>query len=142
MIMSHRFKQHYESHWIKDERGAAALIVIVILMAVLVLVVSRVAFTGLDELSANQSAQLGTTIILSAESCAEEALLRLSRDNTYGGGSLTVGDTVCAISVSGTPCGNCTVDVTANSQNYTRRIQASVNVSGPIVNVVNWSEVE
>lgn len=142
MIMLNRFKQRFVSHLINDKRGAAALIVVVIFMAVLVLVVSRVALTGLDELSANQSAQIGTTTILSAESCVEEAMLRLSRSNTYAGGSLTMGDVACAISVSGTPCGPCTINVTANAPNYTRRIQANVSVTGPVVNVVNWSEIE
>lgn len=141
MIMSHRFKQHFEFLW-TDERGAAALIVVVILMAVFVLVISRVALTGLDELAANQSAQLGTTTILSAESCVEEAMLRLSRNNTYAGGSLTVGDIACAISVTGTPCGTCTIDVEANAPNYTRRIQSDVQVIGSVVNVLNWSEME
>ncbi|MBI4713857.1 hypothetical protein HY771_01595 [Candidatus Uhrbacteria bacterium] len=140
--MPSRFKQRFVSRLIKDERGAVALIVMVIFMAVLVLVVSRVALTGLDELAANQSAQIGTTTILSAESCAEEALLRLSRDNSYAGGSLTVGEVACTISVSGTPCGSCTVDVTASASNYTRRIQADVSVTGPAVNVVNWKEIE
>lgn len=139
--MPHRFKQRFESLW-TDERGAAALIVIMIMMAVFVLVISRAAFTGLDELAANQSAQLGTTTILSAESCVEEAMLRLSRNNTFAGGSLTVGEVACTISVTGTPCGTCTIDVEANSQNYTRRMQANVQVTGSVVNVINWNEVE
>jgi len=142
MIMLHRFKQRFESHWIKNERGAAALIVVIVLLAVMVLVVSRVALTGLDELSANQSSQLGTTNVLSAESCVEEVMLRLSRDNTYGGGSLTMGDTACTMSVSGTPCGSCTIDVTASALNYTRRIQAEVMVTGSVVDVINWSEID
>ena len=140
--MAHRFKQHFESHWIKNERGAAALIVIIVLLAVMVLVVSRVALTGLDELAANQSSQLGTTNVLSAESCVEEVMLRLSRDNTYGGGSLSMGDTSCTMSVSGTPCGSCTIDVTANALNFTRRVRAEVTVTGSVVDVINWNEVE
>ncbi|MBT5808681.1 hypothetical protein HOI18_05410, partial [Candidatus Uhrbacteria bacterium] len=64
---------------INDERGAAGLMMVIVMSALVVLIVTSVAFTGLDDLDIGYSEELSNDILLSAESCAEEALIRLSR---------------------------------------------------------------
>lgn len=143
--MIKRFRQPFVSHWTKlaaDERGAAALTVFVIILAVSILVVSTTALMGIDNLSIGFSQQASSDMILSAESCTEETMLRLSRDNTYAGGSLSVGDAQCTVTVTGTPCGTCTIDVSAVGDDFTRTIQATVSVSGSTVDILSWEEVE
>lgn len=143
--MTKRFRQPSASHWIsarEDERGAAALTVFLIILAVSVIVVSTTALIGVDNLTIGFSQQASSDTILSAESCVEEAMVRLSRDNTYDGGNLTVGDTSCTISVTGTPCGTCTIDVEATGDSFTRNIRAGVSVAGSTVNITNWEERE
>lgn len=114
--------------------------IMVIILAVAVLVVSTTALIGIDDLEIGFSEQVGLDALLSAESCAEEAMLRLSRDNTYTGGPLTVGETQCTISVSGTPCGICTIDVADTRDSFTRRIEVGVSVSGSTVDILTWEE--
>lgn len=143
--MTRLFKQHFGSHWTnltRNERGAAALTVFLIILAVSVIVVSTTALIGVDNLSVGFSQQASSDTILSAESCVEEAMVRLSRDENYAGGNLTVGDTSCSIAVTGTPCGSCTIDVEATGDSFVRNIRAGVSVTGSTVNITSWQERE
>jgi Flp pilus assembly pilin Flp len=124
------FKQHSAFHWTKNERGAAAIMVTVIMLVVATLVVSTTALIGLDDLEIGYSAQVGEDALLSAESCLEEAYVRLTRDSSYTGGTLDVGDAACTITVTGTPCGTCTVTAEATLAEFTRTLEAIVTVSG------------
>lgn len=139
--MKNRFKQLFASRLINDEKGAAALIVTIIMLAIAVLVVSTTALIGLDDLDIGYSSQVSNGAILAGESCVEEALIRLSRNQSYAGGNLTVGETECIIVVTGTPCGACIVDVEAVSGLYTRNLQVNVRMTGSTADIINWKEV-
>lgn len=123
-----------------DQRGAAALIVIVVILAVGILLVSTTAFIGVDDLEVGFATQAGGHAVLAAESCAEEAMLRLSRDASYAGGTLPVGASTCTIAVAGMPCGACTIDVASTRGTFTRNVQVGVTVSGSTVDITNWEE--
>jgi hypothetical protein len=139
--MKNSSKQPCVFHWIEDQSGAAAITVMIIIIAIAILVVSTTAFIGIDDIDIGYSTEVSGDILLSAESCAEEALVRLGRDSSYSGGNLTVGEADCTITVTGTPCGSCTVDVAAIGENYTRNIQVGVTVSGSSIDITSWSEV-
>jgi len=97
--------------------------------------------TGTDNLDIGYSSQASNDALLSAESCAEEALVRLSRDSSYNGGSLTMGSAQCSIVVTGVPCGNCVIDVDAVRDDYTRSVQVGVTVNGTSIDITDWAEV-
>jgi Flp pilus assembly pilin Flp len=134
------FKQHSAFHWINDQRGAAAIMVTVIMLVVATLVVSTTALIGLDDLEIGYSAQVGEDALLSAESCVEEAFVRLSRDTSYSGGSLDVGNARCTITVTGTPCGTCTISAQATQAEFTRTVQVGVSISGGTLDITSWQE--
>lgn len=138
--MFNRSRQPCASLWIDNERGAAALIVIVVILSVGILLVSTTAFIGVDDLEVGFSQQAGGHALLSAESCAEEAMLRLSRNASYTGGTLAVGESMCTITVTGTPCGSCTIDVASTRDTFTRNVQVQVTVSGSAVDITRWEE--
>lgn len=140
--MNSRTKQHCESRSITNKRGAAALVAIIIITALVVLISVSYAFIAIGNLEVGFAKQKSGDVVLTAESCVEEAMLRLSSDNTYSGGSLTVGDVACTMTVTGTPCGSCTIDVAATSSGFTRNIQAGVTVSGSSVDITSWEEVD
>ncbi len=125
-----------------DERGAAALMVIVIILAVAILVVSSTALTGIDDLEIGFSHSAGSRAVLSAQSCAEEAMLKLSRDNSFVGGTLAVGEATCTMIVTGTPCGACTIGVESTQDTFTRSIEVDVTVTGSQVDITSWREVD
>ena len=126
---------------IEDQRGAAAITVMIIVIAMALLIVSSTAFTGVDDLDIGYSSEVSGDILLSAESCVEEALIRLSRNSSYSGGSLTVGEAACTITVTGTPCGSCTIGVTAIGENYTRKIETAITLTGGSVDIISWEEI-
>lgn len=116
--------------------------VFLIILAVSIIVVSTTALIGVDNLTVGYAQEASSDLVLSAESCAEEALLRLSRDNTYAGGTLTFGDGSCEIVVTGTPCGTCTVDVASTGNSFTRNIRVTADVAGSMIDILTWKEVE
>ncbi len=138
--MNKRSKQPCAFRWTKDQRGAVALMMMVIILAVGILIVSTTALIGVDDLEIGFSQEAGGHALLTSESCAEEAMLRLSRNSSYAGGSLAVGESTCTIAVTGAPCGNCTIDVASTRDNFTRNIEVGVTVSGSTVDITNWTE--
>lgn len=118
------------------------LMVIVILMALVFLVVSRTAFRGIDDLEISQSTTQSSHAILFAESCVEEALLRLSRDANYVGGTINFEQTSCSITITGTPCGTCSITVVANENDFVRNMEVGVVVTGTEIDITSWNETE
>lgn len=116
--------------------------VFLIVLAVAILIVSTTALIGVDNLSIGFSEQASSDTLLSAESCAEEALIRLSRNHSYAGGNLTVGDTECTMVVTGTSCGACIIDVEATGDDFTRRLRVGATMSGSSVDITSWAETE
>jgi hypothetical protein len=114
--------------------------VMVIILAVGILIVSTTALIGVDDLEIGFSQEAGSHALLAAESCAEEAMLRLSRNSSYSGGTLLVGESTCTIAVTGVPCGACTIDVASTRDYFTRNIQVGVTVSGSSVDITSWAE--
>lgn len=139
--MKNRSKQHYASRFNNDQRGAAALLMIVVIAAAAVSLVTSVVLSGIDDLEQGFSSQVGQDTILTAESCVEEAILRTVRDASYTGGTLTVGQGSCVFTVTGGPCGNCTIVSEATNLDYTRTIEADISVAGATVSVTRWEEV-
>jgi len=95
----------------------------------------------LDNLERGFSDWVGTKSVLSAESCAEEAVLRIKRDSSYAGEVLVIGDTSCVIQVTGTPCGSCEITARATTAGHTRGISSNIVKSGGSVVINTWSEV-
>ncbi len=139
-MMNHS-KRPFVSRWITNQRGAAALISIVVVMALVVLVVTSVAMAGLSTLEHGFATQVSTDVILADEVCAEEAILRLQRDSAYTGGTLVVGDATCTIAVSGAG-GTRTIDVEGVEQDFTRRLQTDITLSGSTANITSWQELD
>jgi hypothetical protein len=124
-----------------DTRGAAALMMVLVLTAFVIILVGSVMLRGVDDLENGFSEQLSSDVLHSAESCMDEAFIRLSRDNNYTGGTLEVGEASCTIAVSGTPCGTCTVTVDATGEGFTRSLQSVVDVFIADVDIVSWEEI-
>lgn len=140
--MNSRIKQRYAFRSITGNEGAAALLAIIIITALIVLISISFFLVAAGNLEVGFSTQRADDVIISAEACVEEAIFRLSSDNTYSGGSLTVGDVACTIAVTGTPCGDCTIDVEASAVGFTRNISAEVTISGSTADITSWEEID
>lgn len=127
---------------INDQRGAAALIAVIIFTALVALAAVSISVISLGNIESGFSTQTGTDAVLAAESCIEEAMYQLQSDNSYAGSTVDVGDTECTIVVTGTPCGTCTITVDAVADTFTRTIEAVVDVSGSTLDIQSWEETQ
>jgi hypothetical protein len=71
-----------------------------------------------------------------AESGAENALMRLLRDPTYTGETLPVGNNSATVTVSGS-----TIVSTGRANNLTRKIQVEVSYTNNQMTVISWKEI-
>lgn len=126
----------------QNQKGSAGLIVVMITLAIVSLIIGGVMFFGVDDLETGYAEWRSTESMMSAESCADEALLRIKRNASYTGGTLIVGNSTCTIMVVGTPCGACTLNISSVTGPYTRRLQAAMTKSGSLVTLSSWKEVD
>lgn len=88
-------------NYLSDNRGAIALTMTIILGAAAFLIIMTVTMLGISaRTNAFDSASSEITFV-KAEGCLEEALLQLSRDETFSGADYDIDGSSCSASVSG-----------------------------------------
>lgn len=131
-----------------NQKGFIALVSILVISAVALTVSVSIALLGVGEASSSLSFKKGQESLKVAESCIEEALIRLRDNASYdpAGASTTLPDLAgsCTIDVSGTGV-NRTIDVTSTisaGPDYTKKIQVTAKRAGNSINITGWAEVE
>jgi len=123
----------------KTNEGAAVLIIVIIMGSAMLLISLSLGVSSISENLINLYQSQSSRLSLSIDGCAEEALIRLNRDNSYNGENLVIGDTSCIISVSGSGSSR-TVSITGTKSDYTRQLEIAVNIS-PIYAITSWQEL-
>ena len=83
-------------------------------------------------------AQSGDIALSNAQAGVENALIRLERDSTYTGETMTLTNGTATITVSGTS--PITVVSVGSYGNLVRTITATATVSGSVITLTSWSE--
>ncbi len=127
-----------------DQSGFVTLATAIIIFFTGLTLAIGIQFAGLGELQAGFQGNLSAQGFSIADGCLEEALLRLRRDSTYTGGTLSIGDDYCTITVTGSG-GTRTISSTATINNLiNREIEVEVSLTatstGNIVTITNWEE--
>jgi len=119
--------------------GATMLLTVLIVGFVALLVTLSTAMRGIGELNMGFAENQSYETLAIADACAQEALLQLSLDDEYTGGTITVGDGTCTITVttSGT---DRTIDVSATIDRWTRKYTVEVNLQNNRVNLRSWEQ--
>ena len=118
------------------QEGFVLLIVLIIVGSLLSVVVIKLALGALIRLENTQESLRGTNSELYADSCLQEALIHLSRDNTYAGGALNLNGGTCTAVVSGAG-NNRTVSVVGIWSNmYSYSLKADVTLSP--FKIITW----
>jgi len=122
---------------------------IALISLLLVMVISLILVVGMAETSLSTSHQYANNTsdknaYYGAESCLEEALIRLEADPSYVGSTLTIdGDTACTIVVSG--AGPLTLAVSVTHLTYTQNFQGQLTLtsSGQANNaqLTHWAKI-
>lgn len=140
--MNNHSKQHFLYRLINNQSGAAALLTVVVLTAFVTVTILAVALQSLNALEVSGSENASTNVILAAESCIDEGIMRILRDNTYAGEVLTIDNSVCTLVVTGMPCGSCTLEATTTDTVFTRSLQVDATFTGSSYEITQWSEIE
>jgi len=125
-------------HAVPAGRQGQTLVLLLVFMAMAVTITSAAVVVIIANSKMGSKWEQGEAALVIAESGAENALLRLLRDPTYSGETLTVGTGTATIVVTGA---NPTVDVTGTVGNFSRQIQVVGAYSGGILTVSSWREV-
>ena len=127
------------NHLISERPGAMLLLTVMITGAVALTISLHLAFRGMHELDMGFAASQSLEALALAEGCREEALLEILRDPHYEGGTFSLGDGICVITVTGEGTER-TIAVTATIERWTRRLLAHIALSGPRIRLLEWRE--
>lgn len=106
------------------ERGAIALMTVIILGVVLLSAGITAAVLGHTELILAGDIDQGTIVRELADLCIEEANFRLKLDNAYAGGTIPINTDTCVVTISGSGTSR-TISSTATRGDYSRTISAT-----------------
>lgn len=120
------------------KRGQS-LVILLVFMAIAMTVTSAAVVMMIVGSTAASKYEQGQTAYATAESGAENALLRLLRDPNYVGETLTIGSATATITVTGT--NPKTVTSTGVSGGFTRQVRVVASDISGILTVISWSEV-
>lgn len=120
------------------QRGNAMIMLVVFMAVGLVITTATITMVMVNSLSASKY-QIGQEVLSVAESGAENALLRLLRDPSYIGETLSVGTGEVVITVSGSEVK--TITATGTVGTLQRTVQVIADTTGGQLSVVSWQEV-
>lgn len=122
----------------RTQSGAAVLMAVMILTAILVSISLTVGLSSIAENQINLYQTQSNRLFVNTDGCAEEALTRLNRDNAYSGGTISLGMTSCVITISGS--GNSrTITVAGTRNDHVKTLEAQVTLSP--YTITSWQEL-
>lgn len=120
--------------------GAMLLISILAVGGVGLALVLGSAVRLIGELHAGEGDVASRQALAAAESCVYESLLRLVRDSSFGGATLTVGEASCTSVVTSEGGAQRSIVATGMRGRWTRSLIVRVDIGTPKLTILEWSE--
>ncbi|HSE29248.1 MAG TPA: hypothetical protein VLA77_01530 [Candidatus Saccharimonadales bacterium] len=124
----------------QNRESGQTLIVLLAFMTMAITLTSAAVVVTVASIRATSVYSAGQNALSLAESGADNAIMRLIRDASYSGETLTLPEGVAIISVTGSAPTK-TIISEGVVGDYRRKIQVVVNQSNNAVSVTSWSEV-
>jgi hypothetical protein len=105
---------------------------------VIAIVSLSIAFLGISSRLNTFNLFQSEQVFIKTDGCAEDALIRLNRDDSYAGGSYNVDDVNCTIVVTGLGDER-NLNVIGESDYYTHDLSIDVRLA-PDFAITNWNE--
>lgn len=121
-------------------QSGMALVTVLIFTAVALIVIVMGVTLSITQVDSAVTYSSGQEAILTAESAAENALIRLLRNPNYAGETLTFENGTATIVVSGVSP-NKQIDVTADVSSSVRKLRIGFSDVDGILQVNTWQEV-
>ncbi len=125
-----------------NQSGLTALVSLVVISSVALLIALSVNLLSLSEMQMGFDRGRSSKAFWAAEACLDEAKIRLKRNSSYAGGSLTVdSNTTCTSSI--VQNGQKRIITTSGTVDgiMIRRIEARVDLSGGTISLDYWKEL-
>jgi len=114
------------------------IILLLFFVFIAIIITTAAIITMSVNIRATDKVQQGTSTYDLAESGAENAIIKLLRDNNYSGETMNVTQGSIRISVSGT--NPKLIRSTAEIGNFIRTIEVTVDTSNNVLTVLSWKE--
>jgi hypothetical protein len=124
---------------ITNTRGAAVLLSMITIASVAMILALALGLSSIIENQINLDQSRANLLLLNTDSCGDEALNRLNRNNSYTGELLDVGTTSCAITVTGSGTTR-TIDIAADNAGYFLDLEIGVTIY-PTFSVDSWKQL-
>lgn len=124
---------------VENNRGISVLVSVLIIATIMIVLTFGMGLNSIAENQIGLYQSRSSVSFYNVDGCAEEAVLRLNRDNNYTGETLNLGNTTCVISISGSGS-NRTIGIAGtSSEGYTRNIGITVTIA-PSFAITSWQE--
>ena len=123
----------------KLEQGSTLILVSILILAVILLIGLGIAGLMIKQVAMSKGVEDSMMAYFAAEAGANEAILALLRNPSYSGGTLSLGDSIATITVSGNP----TLTIVSSGENngFVRKVQVTGTYSGNSFAISSWSEI-
>jgi hypothetical protein len=119
-----------------SKRGAIGILTTLVMGLVLVMAAVSMVLAGISSRENAFILSQSEKTLISTEGCAEEGLLRLSRDPAYVGGPLAMGDATCLLAIGG---GGNTIGVKGASDRITHNLLITIE-QAPGFHISEWND--
>ena len=120
----------------KLNQKGQAVVTLLFFMVIGISIVTAVVVVVLNTAVSGSNFEQGTVAYYSAETGAENALIRLIRDPSYGGETMVVDGATVTVQVSGN-----TINSTAEYGKSIRRIEVQTVYNNNVLSVLSWREI-
>lgn len=121
---------------LSNSQAGYVVVILLFFMTISMAIVTGIVIVVLNNATATGSLEQGTVSYYTAETGAENALLRLLRDPTYTGETLPIDGGSVVIQVN-----NGIVTSTATVANSVRKIQLNYVYNNNVLTITSWKEI-
>lgn len=120
----------------KTRQKGQAVVTLLFFMVISMSIITAIVIVVVNSAASGSNVEQGTVAYYSAETGAENALLRLVRDPSYTGETMNVNGATVTIQVSGS-----TITSTAQYANSIRKVQVQTLYNNNVLSVTSWKEI-
>lgn len=121
-----------------SQPGVIVLAFMIITGTILLVIALTLAFISMNAAQAGLHTKTFHSVFFDMDSCAEETLVRINRNNNYTGSTLWVNDTLCIIVTTGVDSSR-RITITALQGDYIRVLFMTASFF-PTISVTSWQE--
>lgn len=115
------------------------LVALLFFMVIAIMVATGASLIMIVDLVAGETVQEGQIAYITAESGIEDALMRLLRDPSYAGETLTINNGTAVVTVSGT--GSYIITSVGHNGNFVRQLQVTATFTNNVMTVSRTTEI-